>query len=89
MFTKEERLFIWKEAYREIEELRTGEYICVALKHAVFKFFVTPKNSGTFYGMPLYELVRTWRKRKVWLQNQKENGVCMDGLAVLVQKRGR
>lgn len=39
MFTKEERLFIWKEAYREIEELRTGEYICVALKHAVFKFF--------------------------------------------------
>lgn len=53
MFTKEERLFIWKEAYREIEELRTGEYICVALKHAVFKFFVTPKNSGTFYGMPL------------------------------------
>lgn len=38
MFTKEERLFIWKEAYREIEELRTGEYICVALKHAVFKF---------------------------------------------------
>ena len=60
MFTKEERLFIWKEAYREIEELRTGEYICVALKHAVFKFFVTPKNSGTFYGMPLYELVRTY-----------------------------
>lgn len=60
MFTKEERLFIWKEAYREIEELRTGEYICVALKHAVLKFFVTPKNSGTFYGMPLYELVRTY-----------------------------
>lgn len=24
MFTKEERLFIWKEAYKEIEELRTG-----------------------------------------------------------------
>ena len=23
-------------------------------------FFVTPKNSGTFYGMPLYELVRTY-----------------------------
>lgn len=60
MFTKEERLFIWKEAYKEIEELRTGEYICVALKHAVFKFFVTPKNSGTFYGMPLYELVRIY-----------------------------
>lgn len=52
MFTKEERLFIWKEAYKEIEELRTGEYICVALKHAVFKFFVTPKKFGTFYGMP-------------------------------------
>lgn len=60
MFTKEERLFIWKEAYREIEELRTGEYICVALKHAVFKFFVTPKNSGTFYGMPLTEPEGRW-----------------------------
>lgn len=39
MFTKEERLFIWKEAYREIEEFRTGGYICVALKQAVFKFW--------------------------------------------------
>lgn len=48
MFTKEERLFIWEEAYKEIEELRTGEYICVALKHAVFKFFVTPKKNRNF-----------------------------------------
>lgn len=77
MFTKEERLFIWKEAYREIEELRTGEYICVALKHAVFKFFVTPKNSGTFYGMPLYELVRTYfpelEKKKSMAKHRKRH----------------
>lgn len=25
-------------------------HICVALKHAVFKFFVTPKNSELFMG---------------------------------------
>lgn len=82
MFTKEERLFIWKEAYREIEELRTGEYICVALKHAVFKFFVTPKNSGTFYGMPLYELVRTYfpeLEKKKSMATEPEGKWGMDG----------
>ena len=82
MFTKEERLFIWKEAYREIEELRTGEYICFALKHAVFQFFVTPKNSGTFYGMPLYALVRTYfpeLEKKKSMATEPEGKWGMDG----------
>lgn len=35
MFTKEEKLFIWKEVYKEIEGPYEGEYICVALKHVV------------------------------------------------------
>lgn len=32
MFTKEERLFIWKKAYEMIDRLEDGEYICVALR---------------------------------------------------------
>lgn len=31
MFTKEERLFIWKKVYEMIDRLEDGEYICVAL----------------------------------------------------------
>lgn len=60
MFTKEEKLFIWKEVYKGIEGLYEGEYISVALKHVVFKFFVDSKNFGTFYGLPLYKLVRIY-----------------------------
>lgn len=33
MFTKEERLFIWK---KEIERLEDGNYICVMLRNIVF-----------------------------------------------------
>lgn len=33
MFTKEERLFIWKKVYEMIDRLEAGEYICVALRH--------------------------------------------------------
>ena len=29
MFTKEERLFIWKKVYEMIDRLEDGEYICV------------------------------------------------------------
>lgn len=32
MFTKEERLFIWKKVYEMIDRLEDGEYICVALR---------------------------------------------------------
>lgn len=60
MFTKEERLFIWKKVYEEIERLEDGNYICVMLRNIVFKFFSTPKKIESFYGMPLYELVRTY-----------------------------
>lgn len=28
MFTKEERLFIWKKVYEMIDRLEDGEYIC-------------------------------------------------------------
>lgn len=33
MFTKEERLFIWKKVYEIIDRLEDGEYICVALRN--------------------------------------------------------
>lgn len=40
MFTKEERLFIWKKVYENIERLEDGNYICVMLRNIVFKFFL-------------------------------------------------
>ena len=39
MFTKEERLFIWKMVYDIIDRSENGEYICIALKNVVFYFF--------------------------------------------------
>lgn len=39
MFTKEERLFIWKKVYEMIDRLEDGEYICVALRNVVFMYF--------------------------------------------------
>lgn len=60
MFTKEERLFIWKKVYENIERLEDGNYICVMLRNIVFKFFSTSKKIESFYRMPLYELVRTY-----------------------------
>lgn len=44
MFTKEERLFIWKKVYEMIDRLEDGEYICVALRNVVFMYFKTHKN---------------------------------------------
>ena len=41
MFTKEERLFIWKMVYEMIERSEDGEYICVALRNIVLMFFKT------------------------------------------------
>lgn len=41
MFTKEERLFIWKKVYEMIDRLEDGEYICVALRNVVFMYFKT------------------------------------------------
>lgn len=32
MFTKEERLFIWKKVYEMIDWQEDGEYICVAIQ---------------------------------------------------------
>jgi hypothetical protein len=48
MFTKEERLFIWKEVYGIIDRLEDGEYICVALRNVVFTYFKTHKNVYEF-----------------------------------------
>ena len=45
MFTKEERLFIWKKVYENIERLEDGNYICVMLRSIVFKFFRTSKKN--------------------------------------------
>lgn len=38
MFTKEERLFIWKKVYEEIERSENGDYICIMLRSIVFNF---------------------------------------------------
>lgn len=48
MFTKEERLFIWKKVYEMIDRLEDGEYICVALRNVVFMYFKTHKNISPF-----------------------------------------
>ena len=48
MFTKEERLFIWKKAYEMIDRLEDGEYICVALRNVVFMYFKTHQNIDEF-----------------------------------------
>lgn len=48
MFTKEERLFIWKKVYEMIDRLEDGEYICVALRNVVFMYLKTHKNIYEF-----------------------------------------
>lgn len=60
MFTKEERLFIWKKVYENIERLEDGNYICVMLRNIVFKFFSTPKKIESFYGLYLDKMVKTY-----------------------------
>ena len=57
MFTKEERLFIWKKVYEMIDRLEDGEYICVALRNVVFMYFKTHKN---IYGFRSDEMVRIY-----------------------------
>lgn len=48
MFTKEERLFIWKKVYEMIDRQKDGEYICVALRNVVFMYFKKHKNIYEF-----------------------------------------
>ena len=57
MFTEEERLFIWKKVYEEIERSEDGEYICVALRNVVFMYFKTHKN---IYEFRSDEMVKTY-----------------------------
>lgn len=56
MFTKEERLFIWKMVYEIIDRSEDGEYICVALRTIVLMFFKT----HNFYKLSLDKLVRIY-----------------------------
>lgn len=56
MFTKEERLFIWKMVYEIIDRSEDGEYICVALRNVVLTFFKT----HDFYELSLNKLVRIY-----------------------------
>lgn len=48
MFTKEERLFIWKKVYEMIDWQEDGEYICVALRNVVFMYFKNIKIFMSF-----------------------------------------
>lgn len=53
MFTKEERLFIWKKVYEMIDRLEDGEYICVALRPELeekISMATEPEETRTFYG---------------------------------------
>ena len=81
MFTKEERLFIWKKVYEMIDRLEDGEYICVALRNVVFMYFKTHKN---IYEFRSDEMVRIYFPE---LEEKQER--FMGGLVVLVQKRRR
>lgn len=56
MFTKEERLFIWKMVYEIIDRSEDGEYICVALRNVVLMFFKT----HNFYKLSSDKLVRIY-----------------------------
>lgn len=56
MFTKEERLFIWKMVYEMIERSEDGEYICVVLRNIVLMFFKT----HNFYRLSLDKMVRIY-----------------------------
>lgn len=49
MFTKEERLFIWKKVYEMIDRLEDGEYICVALRNVVFMYFKTDEMERIYF----------------------------------------
>lgn len=63
MFTKEERLFIWKKAYEMIDRLEDGEYICVALRNVVFMYFKThalPRSQDRANIMFNYHLTHKW-----------------------------
>lgn len=60
MFTKEERLFIWKKVYEIIDRSENGEYICVALRNIVFMFFKTHEKIKNIYGYRLDEMVRIY-----------------------------
>lgn len=45
MFTKEERLFIWKKVYEMIDRSEDGEYICVALRNGDYiQLYTTTKK---------------------------------------------
>lgn len=48
MFTKEERLFIWKKVYEMIDRQEDGEYICVELRNVVFMYFKNIKIFMSF-----------------------------------------
>lgn len=89
MFTKEERLFIWKKVYEEIERLEDGNYICVMLRNIVFKFFSTPKKIESIYGLYLDKLVKTYfpeleekkkSKRDSWIQTYGTPGFTIVGI---------
>lgn len=78
MFTKEERLFIWKMVYEMIERSEDGEYICVALRNIVLMFFKT----HNFHGLSLDKMVRIYfpeLEEKKSMATEPEEGRRMYG----------
>ena len=76
MFTKEERLFIWKKVYEEIERLEDGNYICVMLRNIVFKFFSTPKKIESFYVLYLEVIIYhfTQKRKTIYICTKYHTG---------------
>lgn len=72
MFTKEERLFIWKKVYEMIDRLEDGEYICVALRNVVFMYFKTHKNIYEFHSDEMVRIYFPELEEKISMATEPE-----------------
>ena len=76
MFTKEERLFIWKKVYEMIDRLEDGEYICVALRNVVFMYFKTHKNIYEFRSDEMVRIYFPELEEKISMATEPEETSC-------------
>lgn len=72
MFTKEERLFIWKKVYEMIDRLEDGEYICVALRNVVFMYFKEHKNIYEFRSDEMVRIYFPELEEKIGMATEPE-----------------
>lgn len=72
MFTKEERLFIWKKVYEMIDWQEDGEYICVALRNVVFMYFKKHKNIYEFRSDEMVRIYFPELEEKIGMATEPE-----------------